>query len=62
VGVPPAPIVTVGIMCMQLGLQVSLLFYVIPAVAGVQAAIMLVRKETKGTSLEQSAQETALLS
>jgi AAHS family 4-hydroxybenzoate transporter-like MFS transporter len=57
VGGALAPIVAGAIMGMQLGLKVSFLFYVIPAVIGALAAFLFVRKETKGKSLDQLAQE-----
>jgi MFS family permease len=59
VGGALAPIVSGAIMGMQLGLQMSFLFYVIPAVVGALAAFLFVRKETKGKSLDQLAQDTA---
>jgi AAHS family 4-hydroxybenzoate transporter-like MFS transporter len=60
--VPPAPIVAGAIIGMQLGMRVSFLFYVIPAVVGALAAFLFVRKETRGKSLDQLAQETSLSS
>jgi MFS transporter, AAHS family, 4-hydroxybenzoate transporter len=57
VGGALAPIVSGIVMGMQLGLRVSFLFYVIPAVIGALAAFLLVKKETKGKSLDQLAQE-----
>jgi AAHS family 4-hydroxybenzoate transporter-like MFS transporter len=53
-----APIVSGVIMGMQLGLKMSFLFYVIPAIVGALAAFLFVKKETKGKSLDQLAQET----
>jgi predicted MFS family arabinose efflux permease len=58
VGGALAPIVAGAIMGMQLGLKISFLFYVIPAVIGALAAYLFVKKETKGKSLDQLAQET----
>jgi MFS family permease len=55
-----APIVAGVIMSMKLGPQMSFLFYVIPAVIGAFAAFLFVKKETKGKSLDQLAQETPL--
>jgi AAHS family 4-hydroxybenzoate transporter-like MFS transporter len=46
-----------AIMGMQLELKMSFLFYVIPAMAGALAAFLFVKKETKGKSLDQLAQE-----
>ncbi len=57
VGGALAPIVSGIVMGMQLGLRVSFLFYVIPAVIGALAALLFVKKETKGKSLDQLAQE-----
>ncbi len=57
VGGALAPIVAGVIMGMQLGLQVSFLFYLIPAVVGALAAFLFIKKETKGKSLDQLAQE-----
>jgi hypothetical protein len=45
-------------MGMQIGLRVSFLFYVIPTVIGALAAFLFVKKETKGKSLDELAQET----
>ena len=59
VGGALAPIVAGAIMGMKLGLQMSFLFYVIPAVVGALAAFLFVKKETKGKSLDQLGQETA---
>jgi MFS family permease len=58
VGGALAPIVAGAIIGMQLGLKISLLFYIIPAVIGALAAFLFVKKETKGKSLDQLAQET----
>jgi AAHS family 4-hydroxybenzoate transporter-like MFS transporter len=58
VGGALAPIVSGAIMGMQLGMRMSFLFYVIPAVVGALAAFLFVKKETKGKSLDQLAQET----
>jgi len=60
VGGALAPIVSGIVMGMQLGLRVSFLFYVIPAVIGAVAALLFVKKETKGKSLDQLAQETQM--
>ena len=62
VGGAMAPIVSGAIMGMQLGLRVSFLFYLIPAVVGALAAFLFVKKETKGKSLDQLAQETTFSS
>jgi benzoate transport len=61
VGGALAPIVAGGIMDMKLGLQMSFLFYVIPAIVGALAAFLFVKKETKGKSLDQLAQETTFV-
>jgi MFS transporter, AAHS family, 4-hydroxybenzoate transporter len=53
-----APIIAGIIMTMQLGLKASFLFYVIPALIGAVAAFIFIKKETKGKSLDQLAQET----
>jgi MFS transporter, AAHS family, 4-hydroxybenzoate transporter len=55
-----APIVAGIIMGMKLGLQMSFLFYVIPAVVGALAAFLFVKNETRGKSLDQLGQETTL--
>ncbi|WP_188399969.1 MFS transporter [Sporomusa sp. GT1] len=52
-----APIVAGIIMTMNLGPQMSFLFYIIPAVIGGLAAYVFVKRETKGKSLDQLAQE-----
>ena len=52
-----APIVAGAIMSMKLGPQMSFLFYVIPAIIGALAAILFIKKETKGKSLDQLAHE-----
>ena len=57
VGGALAPIVAGAIMGMKLGLQMSFLFYVIPAVVGALASFLFVKKETKGKSLDQLGQE-----
>jgi AAHS family 4-hydroxybenzoate transporter-like MFS transporter len=57
VGGALAPIVAGVVMGMQLELRMSFLFYVIPAVIGALAAFLFVKKETKGKSLDQLAQE-----
>ena len=46
-------------MSMQLGPQMSFLFYIIPSVIGAFAAIAFVKRETKGKSLDQLATEDA---
>jgi AAHS family 4-hydroxybenzoate transporter-like MFS transporter len=58
VGGALAPIVSGVIMGMQLELKMSFLFCVIPAVIGALAALLFVKKETKGKSLDELAQET----
>jgi AAHS family 4-hydroxybenzoate transporter-like MFS transporter len=58
VGGALAPIVSGVIMGMNLGLEMSFLFYLIPAVVGALAVLLFVKKETKGKSLDQLAQET----
>ena len=50
-----APIVAGVIIEMGLGYAVSFLFYIIPAVLGLLAAVFLVKKETKGKSLDELA-------
>ncbi len=60
VGGSLAPIVSGIVIGMQLGLRISFLFYVIPAVIGAVAALLFVKKETKGKSLDQLAQETQI--
>jgi benzoate transport len=62
VGGALAPIVAGAIIGMQLGLKMSFLFYVIPSAVGALAAFLFVRKETRGKSLDQLAQEITLLS
>ncbi|MBP2637909.1 MAG: hypothetical protein H6Q72_3816 [Firmicutes bacterium] len=59
-----APIVAGLIMAMNLGPQMSFLFYIIPAMVGGLAAYLFVKKETKGKSLDQLAveQQTAPIS
>lgn len=54
-----APIVAGLIMTMNLGPQMSFLFYIIPAMIGGIAAYTFVKRETKGKSLDQLAQEQA---
>jgi AAHS family 4-hydroxybenzoate transporter-like MFS transporter len=56
-----APIVAGIIMGMKLGPQMSFLFYVIPAIIGALAAFLFVKRETKGKSLDQLAQETTTI-
>jgi MFS family permease len=46
-----APIIAGEIMSLQLGLRISFLFYIIPAVVGAVAAFLFVKKETKGRSV-----------
>ena len=53
-----APIVAGAIMSMHLGPQMSFLFYIIPAIIGGLAAFLFVKRETKGKSLDQLADET----
>ena len=55
-----APIVAGIIMGMQLGMQISFLFYAIPAVVAAPAAFMFVKRETEGKSLGQLVQETTI--
>jgi MFS transporter, AAHS family, 4-hydroxybenzoate transporter len=52
-----APIIAGAIMAMKLGPQMSFLFYVVPAIIGALAAVLFVKRETKGKSLDQLAQE-----
>jgi len=59
VGGALAPIVSGIVIGMKLGLRVSFMFYVIPAAIGALAAFLFVKKETKGKSLDELAQETA---
>jgi benzoate transport len=54
-----APIVAGIIMAMNLGPSMSFLFYIIPSLIGALAAILFVKRETKGKSLDQLAQERA---
>jgi MFS family permease len=56
-----APIVAGLIMSLKLGPQMSFLFYIIPAVVGGLAAYVFIKRETKGKSLDQLAQEKANL-
>jgi AAHS family 4-hydroxybenzoate transporter-like MFS transporter len=58
VGGAIAPIVSGFIIGMNLGLRISFLFYVVPAVVGALAAFFFVKIETKGKSLDQLAQVT----
>lgn len=55
VGAASAPIITGIIIGMGQGYAVSFLFYVIPAVVGLMAAVFLVKKETKGKTLDELA-------
>ncbi|MHB8073669.1 MFS transporter [Desulfosporosinus fructosivorans] len=57
VGGAAAPIVAGIIIQMKLGYSMSFLFYVIPAIIGTIAALMFVKSETKGKSLDQLAEE-----
>lgn len=57
-----APIVAGMIIGMGLGYSMSFLFYIIPSIIGALAAILFVRNETKGKSLDQLAQEKAKIS
>ncbi|WP_425805595.1 MFS transporter [Desulfitobacterium sp. Sab5] len=52
-----APIVAGIIVGLNLGYSMSFMFYVIPAVIGALAAILFVKKETKGKSLDELASE-----
>ncbi|HZK53371.1 MAG TPA: MFS transporter [Desulfosporosinus sp.] len=52
-----APIVAGVIIGMKLGYSMSFMFYIIPAIIGALAAAILVKKETKGISLDQLAKE-----
>lgn len=52
-----APIVAGAIIAMNLGPKMSFLFYIIPAVIGGFAALIFIKRETKGKSLDQLAQE-----
>lgn len=54
-----APIVAGLIMAMNLGPHMSFLFYIIPTVIGALAAYAFVKRETKGKSIDQLAQERA---
>ena len=56
VGGASAPIVAGIIIGLGKGYAVSFLFYVIPAVIGLLAAIFLVKKETRGKSLDELAE------
>jgi benzoate transport len=53
-----APIIAGFIMALNLGPQMSFLFYIIPAVVGGLAAIIFIKRETKGKSLDLLAQES----
>jgi AAHS family 4-hydroxybenzoate transporter-like MFS transporter len=61
VGGALAPIISGVIMGTGFGLKISFLFYTIPAAVGTLAAFLFVKKETKGKSLDQLAQETSLV-
>ncbi|CQR70910.1 4-hydroxybenzoate transporter PcaK [Sporomusa ovata DSM 2662] len=52
-----APMVAGLIMAMNLGPQMSFLFYIIPAIIGGLAAYFFVKKETKGKSIDQLAEK-----
>jgi len=52
-----APIIAGIIMGMNLGPQMSFLFYAIPGIIGALAAIFFVKRETRGKSLDQLANE-----
>ncbi len=52
-----APIVAGIIIQMNLGYSMSFLFYIIPALCGILAAIVFVKNETRGKSLDQLAEE-----
>ena len=52
-----APIIAGMIIQMNLGFSMSFLFYIIPLFVGMIAAIVFVRNETKGKSLDQIAVE-----
>lgn len=54
-----APIIAGMVIQMNLGFSMSFLFYVIPLFVGMLAAIIFVRNETKGKSLDQLATENA---
>ncbi|HHV64662.1 MAG TPA: MFS transporter [Peptococcaceae bacterium] len=56
-----APIVAGAVIGMGLGYSMSFLFYVIPSLIGAVAAILFVKRETKGKSLDQLAEEKAKL-
>lgn len=53
-----APIIAGLIMAMNLGPQMSFLFYIIPAAIGGLAALIFIKRETKGKSLDRLAQES----
>lgn len=55
-----APIVAGAIIGLGLGFSMSFLFYVIPLAVGGVAAFLFIKKETRGKSLDQLAQEKAL--
>ncbi len=54
-----APIVAGMVIGMGLGYSMSFLFYIIPAFIGALAAFLFVKRETKGKSLDQLAEEKA---
>lgn len=55
IGGASAPIVAGLIISMGKGYAVSFMFYAVPAVVGLLAAVLLVKKETKGKSLDELA-------
>ncbi len=57
IGGASAPIVAGMIIGMNLGYSVSFMFYMIPAFIGALAAWVFVKRETKGKSLDQLAEE-----
>lgn len=61
VGGALAPIVSGAVMGMQLGMKISFLFYLVPAIVGALAAFLFVKKETKGKSLDELAQEPTFI-
>lgn len=56
IGGASAPIVAGIVIGMGKGYAVSFMFYAIPAVLGILAAVFLVKKETKGKSLDELAE------
>ena len=57
VGGALAPIVAGAVIGMGLGYSMSFLFYIIPTLIGAIAAVLFVKQETKGKSLDQLAKE-----